>query len=63
LEAIKFYPWHGRAFLLLSFAYTRFGLSLSCRVSCTDSEGPEHAVDVAASAFEAAVLVLAEFRW
>ena len=37
--------------------------SRSCRVSFTDSEGLEHAVEVAAaSVFEAAVLALAEFR-
>jgi hypothetical protein len=35
----------------------------SCRVSFTDSEGLEHAVEVAAaSVYEAAVLALAEFR-
>lgn len=35
----------------------------SCRVSFADSEGIEHAVEVAAtSLYEAAVLALAEFR-
>ena len=37
--------------------------SRSCRVSFTDSEGLEHAIEVgAASVYEAAVLALAEFR-
>jgi len=37
--------------------------SRSCRVSFTDSERLEHAVEVsAASVYEAAVLALAEFR-
>jgi hypothetical protein len=37
--------------------------SRACRVSFTDSEGLEHAVEVAASSvYEAAVLALAEFR-
>jgi hypothetical protein len=37
--------------------------SRSCRVSFTDSEGLEHAVEVcAASVYEAAAFALAEFR-
>jgi hypothetical protein len=44
------------------FPYTIFVPSRSCRVSFTDSEGLEHAVEVsAASVYEAAVLALAEF--
>jgi hypothetical protein len=56
--------WYGHQnrIRLLS-AYTKSVPSRSCRVSFTDSEGLEHAVEVAAaSVYEAAVFALAEFR-